>query len=373
MCAEQAFNIFSEEQCKLIETELTIAVEPRKIAAYLCLHMGLMLGEVAALRWSDFDFNNNLLTLRYIQNSSQALIQLPTPRVLKIPPHVVRYLQKNQKVYATATSFIMSGNESVPPFYNMQNILNIVANRTKLSIISASDLRNAFIRRSIQAGMDLFSLCRYIDIRQPNVIVRRFAEYFDVSYDAIDGLEKYAVDYSPISIEHYVGPKGMNLLILGAGSQGPVVKEIAEAIGIFDKIAFLDDDPNNKYTIGPLSDVKKLIDCYPMATVSLGNSFLREKYMNELETLGYIVPSLIHPTATISPSCQHGRSVVIEARCVVSAGAIIGRGALISGASVIEAEAQIGAFTHIGSAVTVDKNAVVKDYARIPSGTVVRA
>ena len=42
--------MLTEQQCNLIERSLNEDVEPRKVAAYLCLHMGLMLSEVSALR-----------------------------------------------------------------------------------------------------------------------------------------------------------------------------------------------------------------------------------------------------------------------------------------------------------------------------------
>ena len=38
-------GMLTEQQCELIEKGLNEAVEPRKVAAYLCLHMGLMLAE----------------------------------------------------------------------------------------------------------------------------------------------------------------------------------------------------------------------------------------------------------------------------------------------------------------------------------------
>ena len=42
--------MLTEHQCQLIEKELTEHPEPRKVGAYLCLNMGLMLSEVCALR-----------------------------------------------------------------------------------------------------------------------------------------------------------------------------------------------------------------------------------------------------------------------------------------------------------------------------------
>lgn len=369
--------MLSEQQCKLVETGLTEDVEPRKVAAYLCLHVGFTLSEVTGLKWKDIDLDAGVVTLCSVVSSSWALTPLEEPRTFPMPPHIVRYLKRHSGLYENGDCYILSGKKTLPPFHLMQNILTTVAMQQKLEgPLSASDLRQAFIRRCIQSGVDLYSLCAYIGIKQPNVIVKKYAEYFEPKLNCVDVLEQYSADYQPPQEpepEPDHGPKRMNLLILGAGSQGPVVKEIAEAIGIFDEIAFLDDNLDNKLAIGPLSDLKMLVGRFPMAIPSFGDSLLREKYMNLLEDQGYIVPSLIHPSVTLSPNARLGRSIVIEARCIVSAGATIGRGALLSGASVIEAAAKVGDFSHIGSSVTVAKSAVVAHYKRIPSGTVVRS
>lgn len=374
--------MLTEEQCNLIEMGLTESVEPRKVAAYLCLHMGLTLSEVVGLRWADIDVDSGTIALRNHVGKPEGASTLPnveflplnTPRVLPMPPHVRRYLRENASLYTSDDCFLMTSETALPAFYMMQNILTSICLKYKLNTnLSVSDLRNTFIRRCIQCGVDLYTLCNYVGIKQPNVILKRFREYFTPRMSQINRIEKYAKDYVPEPVFDPDAPKRMNLLILGAGSQGPVVKEIAEAIGIFDEIAFLDDDPNNKLAIGPLKDLEKLKYRYPMGIASFGDSFLRERYMNELEKSGYVVPSMIHPSATLSLTAVLGRSVVIEARCVVSASAEIGRGALISSASVIEVGAKIGQFVHIGSSVTVAKGVSVPDYTRVPSGSVIRA
>lgn len=373
--------MLSEQQCQLIEAGLTEDVEPRKVAAYLCLHMGLALAEVAALRWQDIDLEAGTIRLQSIigkqktieTDISVTLNPLEKPRALLVPPHVRRYLAQCAALYQSGTSFILTGNDETPEFYPMQNILTTICLKYKIAHkLSATDLRNAFIRRCIQSGMDLYTLCNYIGICHPDVIFKRFSDYFTAKPDLVFALERFAADYIA-SEPPFNGPKRMNLLILGAGSQGPVVREIAQAIGIFEEIAFLDDNPHNRLAIGPLSDIGKLANRFPVATASFGDGLLRQQQMDALESLGYIVPTLIHPSATISPSATVARSVVIEARSIVSAGTVLGRGALVSSASVIEAGADIGAFSHIGSSVTVAKNAKVQAYLRVPSGTVVRS
>ena len=58
--------MLTEQQCSLIERSLNEDVEPRKAAAYLCLHMGLMLSDVSALRWQDIDLKAGTVSIAHI-------------------------------------------------------------------------------------------------------------------------------------------------------------------------------------------------------------------------------------------------------------------------------------------------------------------
>ena len=91
-----------------------------------------------------------------------------------------------------------------------------------------------------------------------------------------------------------------NLLILGAGQYGQVAREIAEAMGLFEHIAFLDD--NSSAAIGKLSDFDNYIDDFDSAVVAIGHAETRLKLIEQLIGAGYDVPVLIHPRAYIAPS-----------------------------------------------------------------------
>ena len=370
--------MLSELQCTQMERALTENVSPRKVALYLCFHMGLGVNEVTALHWKDVDFSLGQLHLTQLvvetrtQEGGQ-LVPMEHPRTIAIPAHVQRYLREASSFYQTGEAFIASGTEALPTFYSLQNILTSLSKRYKLgTTASAIQLRNAFIRRCLENDMDLYDLCQYLGVKQQRTIVSKFEQFIPRRTLPLERLEQYAPAYAAATNGYTTGSKRMNLLILGAGSQGSVVKEIAEAIGVFEEIAFLDDDPNNPLAIGPLADCTHLQRRFPMAIASFGDSQLRKHYIDQLESLGYIVPTLKHPSATISPSAVIDRSVVIEARCIISANTTIGRGAIISSAAVIEAGAKVGDFSHIGASATVTKNASVTDGSSIPTGTIIR-
>lgn len=352
--------MLTDKQCQIIEQSLVNAVEPRKVAAYLCLHMGLMLSEAAALRLGDMDLAAGTVRLPSAEEDA--------PRLLPMPPHVRRFLLDNAALYSSPDCYIMSGDREPPPFYLMQNVLNAVNKGHGVAeTLSAMDLRNAFIRRCIQAGMDLYSLCRYIGVKQPNAVLKRFGEYFSPGYDALLRLSAYC----PSGAAAPPVRRGMNLLILGAGSQGPVEREIAEAIGVFSKIAFLDDDAANPLSIGPLSDYERLREYFPAAIPSFGDSALRREYYDRLTKAGYAVPRLIHPSASISgSSVRLGEGVVVEAKVIIGNDVTVGDNAILSAGCVLDRGCRIGADCHVGCACTVVRGSLVPDGLRIPAGTV---
>lgn len=148
--------MLTEQQCEKIEKGLTAQVEPRRVAAYLCLHMGLTLAEAAALRVGDIDFENGTVFVRHalgkVEDGATALLPCDAPRTLPMPPHVRRYLRRHRGLYGDGEeAFLMSGSKSAPSFYGIQNLLTSICRRQGVDrAVSATDLRNAFIRRCIE-------------------------------------------------------------------------------------------------------------------------------------------------------------------------------------------------------------------------------
>lgn len=130
-------------------------------------------------------------------------------------------------------------------------------------------------------------------------------------------------------------PKELNLLILGAGSHGLDVLEIAKSLRVFSKISFLDDDPSKENVIGKWEDARNLIEEYPAAIVAVGDEDTRKNWTERLSLLGFVTPTLIHPSAFISEGVKIGVGTVICARVTVASGVQIGNGCIITSGSTI--------------------------------------
>ena len=152
-----------------------------------------------------------------------------------------------------------------------------------------------------------------------------------------------------------------NLLIIGAGQYGMVAKEIAESMGCFERIDFVDDV--SEFAVCKIADIDKLVHEYDSAVVALGNTELRLKLINGLCEIGYDVPSLIHDRAYVSPSAVIGKGCFIEPMAVVHTGVKVETGCILSAGVILNHNSVVHEGCHINC------GSVVKARAEILAGT----
>lgn len=141
----------------------------------------------------------------------------------------------------------------------------------------------------------------------------------------------------------------MNLLIIGAGGHGKVVKEVAEALNIYEKIDFLDD--NSSEAVGKIADMAAMHASYDAAFVGIGNNAFRNELLKKLEAIGYIIPAFIHPTAYISKTAKIGKGTVVEPKAIVNANSVVGNGCIISVGATVDHDVVLDDCVHVNAVV----------------------
>lgn len=159
----------------------------------------------------------------------------------------------------------------------------------------------------------------------------------------------------------------MNLLIIGAGGHGKVVAEVAADCG-YKKIDFLDD--NSQDAVGKISDLEKFVVEYKNAFVGIGNNKFRGELIAKLETYGYQIPTLVHPTAYVSRTTSIDKGTIIEPKAIVNANTIIGVGCIISVGSIVDHDVVVEKFCHINAGSIVKAGATVNAFEKIEAGEV---
>ena len=146
------------------------------------------------------------------------------------------------------------------------------------------------------------------------------------------------------------------LLIVGGGSFATEVEELAWLVG-YEEIAFLDDNAERALAhpvIGCMQDLEKHRSQYDHAIVALGNNSNRMRYHEKLESLHYHIPTLIHPTAYVSPDAQ------LAPGCIIRTFAVVGRYAQLGKATILNIGAKVDHHCIIGEGCHLLINAVVR-------------
>jgi acetyltransferase-like isoleucine patch superfamily enzyme len=162
------------------------------------------------------------------------------------------------------------------------------------------------------------------------------------------------------------------LLIVGAGNFAPEVEELARINGYTD-FAYVDDNPQARCqpVIGPLTMLPTYKGDYPDAIVALGNNMNRLLQTKVLLEDGYNVPTLIHPSAYVSPDAEIAPGCIIRAHCVVSRYVKLGMATILNVGALIDHDVEIGEGSHILMGAVVRNMVKLKPMSRVESNQVV--
>ena len=168
------------------------------------------------------------------------------------------------------------------------------------------------------------------------------------------------------------------LLIIGAGGHGGVVVDTAELQGIWEEIVFLDDRSDvdlvlNHRIIGKLHEYEKFVDKYEYAIVCIGNNEGRLDLIQKLLKVGYKVPVIIHPKASVSKYSSIGEGSVILAGAVINTNARIGMGCIININSCVDHDAVMDDGVHVCSGAVVRSMCSIGRLSYIGAGSCVKS
>ena len=159
-----------------------------------------------------------------------------------------------------------------------------------------------------------------------------------------------------------------NLLIIGAGQYGEMLKESARALNLYDKIDFLDD--NSDEALGKIADYEKFVQTYECAIVAIGDGNIRLDVTQKLKAAGYKIETFISRRAYVSPSAKIAEGCVIEPMSVISTDVEIGRCTIISSGAVVNHNSTVAEGCHINCNATVRSNSSVPAKTKVDYGEI---
>lgn len=145
------------------------------------------------------------------------------------------------------------------------------------------------------------------------------------------------------------------LVILGASGHGRVVADVAAHTGRYGEIAFLDDDPERKSSLGfpvlgPGADLARYLDSHEVF-VAVGDNRSRRRLQLEAEGLGARLATLVHPGAILGSFVTLGPGTVVMAGAVINCGTTVGRGCIINTSASVDHDNDLEDFVHLSPGV----------------------
>lgn len=166
-----------------------------------------------------------------------------------------------------------------------------------------------------------------------------------------------------------------DLIIIGAGGHGRVIADIAQKLGTYETISFLDDGDAKETMglpiVGKASDVEKYVDTADIF-VAIGNNKVRGEFIERLLAMGANVPTLIHPSAIIGACVEIGVGTAIMAGAVINPCSKLGKGVIINTCSSIDHDCIVGDYTHISVGVHLAGTIKVGKHSWIGIGAAIK-
>lgn len=168
------------------------------------------------------------------------------------------------------------------------------------------------------------------------------------------------------------------LVVVGAGGHAKVVIEAARASGLWDVVGLIDPSPAATSALGvPVLGGDEMLPQLlaggvSAAVIALGGNALRERLGRQAQDMGFELPSIVHPSALVSPSARLGAGVVVMARAVIGTEAVVSDLAIVNTGAVLDHDNFVGIAGHVAPGCALAGNVSVGDRSLVGVGSAVR-
>ncbi len=167
---QKPVKIFTEAEQSKILAALYYQIDIFKMAVLLCMFAGLRIGELSALKWSDIDSDNKILTIKrtvqrlYVDGYKTKTVLVETVpksshsiREIPLPDSVIKLLLdfQNDKEY------IFGGDKPLDP-KTMRNHYKKILEEVGITYKTFHTLRHTYATNCVEGGVDTKSLCEML-------------------------------------------------------------------------------------------------------------------------------------------------------------------------------------------------------------------
>ncbi|KAB2322367.1 MAG: hypothetical protein ABS91_00600 [Thiobacillus sp. SCN 64-35] len=146
------------------------------------------------------------------------------------------------------------------------------------------------------------------------------------------------------------------LVVFGAGGHAKVVIDAAMRLGV-RQIHLVDDDESRwgmsllGYPVLGGRDALLRLPERPQAIVAIGNNRIRCAVATWLESQGFPLATVVHPSVQLGHDVLVGRGTLLVAAAVVNSGSVIGANVIVNTSATVDHDCVIGDGVHLAPGV----------------------
>ena len=181
---EKQVTSFTTTEQKQIEGEIRKSTKPKMYGILICLYMGLRIGELLALEWSDVGFSKNELfvtktcydgkdkngVFRRITNTPKTDT---SNRIIPIPKTLIPILKEMKK--KGKNQYVISESEKPLAVRSYQRSFERLLKRLGIQHKGFHSLRHTFATRALEIGVDVKTLSEILGHKNANITLQRYA------------------------------------------------------------------------------------------------------------------------------------------------------------------------------------------------------
>ncbi len=162
---KKEMNLLSESQQKQLCSYLMKNQNQTSLCILISMHMGLRIGEICGLQWSDIDFEKQILTVRrtvqrvQTETGTELLTDAPktgsSQRSVPIPDFMMNLLREFR---SQNNFYLLSGTEHPTEPRTLQRRFKAFLKKANLPSVNYHSLRHMFATNCIKANFDVKTL-----------------------------------------------------------------------------------------------------------------------------------------------------------------------------------------------------------------------
>lgn len=194
-------KVFSVKEQHELETIVLHSVDKRVLGVILCFYTGIRLGELCALKWSDFDMETGMMSIsrtvfrtkNFTEETKKTQLLVGAPksrksiRKIPVPEFLLELIKEADLCPPNGNCYVFSGTDIPLDPRRYQKLFKNLLSKANLQYRKFHTTRHTFATRALELGVDIKTLSEMLGHTDVSITLNIYAH-------SLMGHKKEAID-----------------------------------------------------------------------------------------------------------------------------------------------------------------------------------